>query len=252
MIKEYDIIAFAESKTDDFDDFDLPGFSFTYMKNRKRNKRVRSGGILIVINDSIKDYFDTDLKLSSEVIIWLKEKNKILKTTNKIALGFVYISPIGSIYYDDDCFENIEKDISMLKSQKFDILLLGDFDARTRTDNDYAEFDDTLLEQLAISADQISAETSENLIKLKNANVPLKRSSQDCAKNPHGDKLIELCCNCDIFIMNGRIGADNNIGRTTCQDKSLIDYAIGSSDVLCACNDFRKNRGFQPTFFRSS
>ena len=33
MIKDYDIIAFAESNTDYFDDFNLPGFSFAYMKN---------------------------------------------------------------------------------------------------------------------------------------------------------------------------------------------------------------------------
>ena len=200
---------------------------------------MRSGGIFIAINDSIKENFDIDLKLSSEVIIWLKEKKKILKTRNKMAVGFVYIAPIGPFYYDDETFENIGKDISMLKSQQFDILLLGDFNARTRTDDDYAEFDETLLEQVAISVDQISTETSENFIKLKNANVQLRRSSHDCAKNSHGDELIELCCNCDIFIMNGHIREDKNIGETTCQDKSLIDYAIGSSDVLCACNDLR-------------
>ena len=80
MIKDYDIIAFAESKTDDFDNFNLPGFKFTSMKNRKRNKRVRSGGIFIAIKDSIKDNFETDLKLGSEIIIRLKEKKKVLKT----------------------------------------------------------------------------------------------------------------------------------------------------------------------------
>ena len=247
MIKDYDIIAFAESKTDDFDNFNLPGFKFTYMKNRKRNKRVRSGGIFIAIKDSIKDNFEIDLKLGSEIIIWLKEKKKVLKTKNKMALGFVYVPPIGSFYYDDESFENIEKDICMLKSQKFAILLVGDFNARTRTLDDFIEFDDTLLEQVTISADQISTETNENLIKLKNANIPLKRSSQDCAKNSHGDKLIDLCCNCDIFIMNGRIGADKDIGRTTCQDKSLIDYVIGSPDVLCSCNDLRVE-DFNPLF----
>ena len=49
MIKDYDIIAFAESKTDDIDNFNLPGFKFTYVKNRKRNKQVRSEGIFIAI-----------------------------------------------------------------------------------------------------------------------------------------------------------------------------------------------------------
>ena len=135
----------------------------------------------------------------------------------------------------------------MLKSQKFAILLVGDFNARTRTLDDFIELDDTLLEQVTISADQISTETNENLIKLKNAKIPLKRSSQDCAKNSHGDKLIDLCCNCDIFIMNGRIGADKDIGRTTCQDKSLIDYVIGTPDVLCSCNDLRVE-DFNPLF----
>ena len=102
MIKDYDIIAFVESKTDDFDNFNLPGFEFTHMKNRKRNKRVRSGGIFIAIKDSIKDNFEIDLNLGSEIIIRLKEKKEVLKAKNKMALGFVYVPPIGSFYYDDE------------------------------------------------------------------------------------------------------------------------------------------------------
>ena len=67
-----------------------------------------------------------------------------------MALGFVYVPPIGSFYYDDESFENIEKDICMLKSQKFAILLVGDFNARTRTLDDFIELDDTLLEQVTM------------------------------------------------------------------------------------------------------
>ncbi len=39
-IARYEIIAFAESKTDDFDEVLVPGFKTIYMKNRKQNKRV--------------------------------------------------------------------------------------------------------------------------------------------------------------------------------------------------------------------
>ena len=73
---------------------------------------------------------------------------------------------------------------------------------------------------------------------LNDSNIPLSRVSQDKTKNSHGDKLIELCRNSNIFIMNGRIATDKMVGKTTCQDKTVIDYAIGSPDILCASRDF--------------
>lgn len=44
--------------------------------------------------------------------------------------------------------------------------------------------------------------------------------------NLFGYSLIEFCKNNDIYIVNGRIDKDCKIGKTTCKDRSVVDYII--------------------------
>ncbi len=83
-------------------------------------------------------------------MVWLKENRKILDPGNKLALGFVYSPPLGSHYYDDESFKNLEKEITYLKEQGCDIILVGDFNARTKTVNDFIEYDDSFLEHVGV------------------------------------------------------------------------------------------------------
>jgi hypothetical protein len=52
--------------------------------------------------------------------------------------------------------------------------------------------------------------------------VPLDRKSQDRKINSHGLRLIDICRNNNMFILNGRIGNDQN-GAFTFKHKSVID-----------------------------
>ena len=54
------------------------------------------------------------------------------------------------------------------------------------------------------------------------------RISQDKHTNNNGFKLIEICINNDLFILNGRFGNDKTIGKLTFRRQSLIDYTICS------------------------
>ena len=56
---------------------------------------------------------------------------------------------------------------------------------------------------MGVETDCLPDETSSALKKLKELGVPIKRHSEDKNKNQHGDKLLELCRNCDLFIVNG-------------------------------------------------
>ena len=47
MIKKYDILIFVETKTDEFDEINLPGGYSYHVKHRKKFKR-KSGGIIII------------------------------------------------------------------------------------------------------------------------------------------------------------------------------------------------------------
>ena len=53
----------------------------------------------------------------------------------------------------------------------------------------------------------------------------LERMSSDIHRNDYGYKLIELCKNNNLYIVNGRIGET----KLTCKDSSTVDYIICSA-----------------------
>ena len=67
-----------------------------------------------------------------------------------------------------------------------------------------------------------------------------RRNSIDNELNNHGKRLLEICRNTDLRILNGRVSGDS-LGRPTFHRKSsvsVIDYAICDKDL------FRHNRKF--------
>ena len=57
--------------------------------------------------------------------------------------------------------------------------------------------------------------------------------------NNNGHKMVALCRNLDVHIVNGRIGADKEKGLLTCDNASAIDYALASSELFLCLEDFR-------------
>ena len=60
----------------------------------------------------------------------------------RLMVGVVYIPPAGSPYYKDDTFTIIENEIFQNAESGKPLLLLGDFNARTRCSPDYTIVDD--------------------------------------------------------------------------------------------------------------
>ena len=91
--------------------------------------------------------------------------------------------------------------------------MLGDFNSRTG-----------ILDELLDTNEYVDAlsETTSTLF-----DIP-KRSSQDHVKNQTGIELIELCRTNGYVIVNGRVGKDADIGKVTCKNVSVVDYAITS------------------------
>ena len=56
--------------------------------------------------------------------------------------------------------------------------------------------------------------------------------SIDTIVNNDGRYLLDLCKYSNIFIWNGRCGADRNIGDFTCKNVSVIDYCISNVDLF--------------------
>ena len=106
-------------------------------------------------------------------------------------------------------------------------MIIGDFNSRTGTANEIM-----LLDNDDIVLDSSYFKYPDVLNTLKYLNMPVKRSNVDKSTNRNGDNLVDLCKVQELVIVNGRIGADKNIGRTTCDDISTIDYVICTPDFL--------------------
>jgi hypothetical protein len=59
-------------------------------------------------------------------------------------------------------------------------------------------------------------------------NIPLERQVQDSHVNNYGYKLIDLCKNSDLYIVNSQRGSDKFTGGTTCKNSSTVDFVLSS------------------------
>ncbi|CAG2184425.1 unnamed protein product [Mytilus edulis] len=69
--------------------------------------------------------------------------------------------------------------------------------------------------------------------------IPLHRvTSCNCAPNNYGHKLLNVCKRNNMYIANSRVGNDKGIGKKTCNDTSVIDYLLLSSNLFPVVKEF--------------
>ncbi|CAC5367388.1 unnamed protein product [Mytilus coruscus] len=109
-----------------------------------------------------------------------------------------------------------------------------DFNSRTASLQDFNDLVDTddFLAQNLIDINEFS-----NVNILDKLDIQRKRHSVDLSVNTYGRKLIQLCKNNNMYIMNGRIGNDEE-GKPTSKNTSVIDYAISTADVFYLVKNF--------------
>ncbi|XP_006822537.1 uncharacterized protein LOC102802199, partial [Saccoglossus kowalevskii] len=130
---------------------------------------------------------------------------------------------------DVDLFSYLEKDILQF-SLKGDVLLVGDFNARIGSLDD--RIDDSKNMHLPLPSYYIN----DNL---GNRNTMVVNSS--CCINKFGKKIIQLCIDCNLIILNGRTIGDST-GKYTChtpQGSSTIDYGITSKNLCDSLQYFK-------------
>jgi hypothetical protein len=92
--------------------------------------------------------------------------------------------------------------------------IVGDFNAKTGTLNDFIIPDETLLDLFNLDSDDDVLSYMLDYKNLENQGVPLSRVSQcSCQPNNYGFKLLNLCKKLNIYIANSRIGLFNVIKR---------------------------------------
>ena len=164
-----------------------------------------------------------------DCFVWLKLDKNIFKISKNIYICAAYIPPRDSTYWihhhDSDPYETLEQDIAKFQ-QDGEIILIGDFNARTGTKPDYVsdfiENDDV----------ELIVRSSENTL-LDSLNRK-HRSNLDSNVNTYGNKLLDICKGLGLRIMNGRTLGDS-VGAYTCfpyNGKSTVDYIISGENIV--------------------
>ena len=243
LIQSYDLIFLQETKLDNLDvqyveeSLDKLGFT-VFFRNRFEVSNRKSGGILVAVKHKYaKNCIRCNPK--SEYVLWLKMSKSVFGLKSDILFGGVYIAPEGSPYSTDLCYDDIESELSNLDTAEGEnsyVCLIGDFNSRTGKQSEFVSFDKALVEGLGFESDLIEAINAENNLELLGING--ERVTRDTRSNNYGNNLIGFCKSNSLYVFNGRLGKDTYEGRFTTTKNSIVDYYIGSPQMLTLVHEF--------------
>ena len=156
---------------------------------------------------------------------WLKLDKFFLQLKKDIYLCTLYLVPQSSPYLtkmEIHVLETIERDIIEKYNEKGDTILMGDFNARTGSEEDLIISDD--ISHVPLSDNQYVIDTAVGKI-----------SSHDSHIDTRGKELLDMCISNQLRILNGRTFGDS-FGIYSCYkpvDCIVVDYAIVSQHLLC-------------------
>ena len=124
FVAQYGIIGIQESKLDDVDRVNIPGYQ-VFANNRARISRYRSGGIAILVKNELYPFI-TIQKIESKLISWLAISKQILPTDDDLYCGIVYIPPYRSKFAHDDPYLELQAEVDKYMAKSKNILMFGD------------------------------------------------------------------------------------------------------------------------------
>jgi hypothetical protein len=114
------------------------------------------------------------------------------------------------------------QDIAKVQTLGGIVLMGGDFNVCIATLSDTINISD-LCELLQVP----------ELVRTEQSNIMTKRQNRDASVSSWGRKLLNLCCDAGLFILNGRTPSDE-LREFTCLANggcSIIDYIVGSPTI---------------------
>lgn len=230
QINKYDLVLLTETHVGYDTKVELDNF-FYYLFCRKKSKNNRFfGGLGIFIRKNIRKGVEFMNNGNSEYQ-WLKLHKDFFGLRKDTFLCTVYFAPKSNI----NLLELLEKDILEKYGKKGDIILLGDFNARTGSNPDFIIKDSTT--HMPIDNNYYDTDS-----------VVEERISQDHIVDKRGKDLLDLCIGNQIRIVNGRC-CGNSTGKFTCYKPngcSVVDYVLVSEKLLSQVlymevSDFKAN-----------
>ena len=156
--------------------------------------------------------------------------------TFTFVMGATYIPCDRKDFKNINVFDDIETDVLNIKLlYETPIFMIGDWNAHTQTICDYLNVDDIVAEETGcyVLNQEITAPP----------NFSLQRFSLDVMKvNRNGDNMIPFLISSGCKIVNGRLGSDRCIGKSTCfktKEHSVIDYLVACDNMLPYITEFK-------------
>ena len=91
LVNKFNILCFVETKTDDVDEIEIPGFTVK-MKNRFKFRKIKSGGIILAVRNNLTNYI-FEIESESKYVFWFKADKRLFRLNQDIVFGIVYIPP---------------------------------------------------------------------------------------------------------------------------------------------------------------
>ena len=187
---------------------------------RKHGKRPNygSGGISIYIKNNIVNGTSVIHGESSDCM-WVCLKKSFFQLEEDIYVCFIYVPSVNSTFtnsQENNSFELLENDVCKFKS-KGRVVLMGDFNSQTSTSPDFNVTDD---DKYTPVPEQYNNDEHKTLYYRENEDI--------CSVNEYGKKLLELCIETELKILNGRMLGDLE-GKLTCHKwngSSTVDNGI--------------------------
>ncbi|CAG2193413.1 unnamed protein product [Mytilus edulis] len=173
------------------------------------NSKRGSGGVAALVKNDLLKYYNVEI-LNSEVqdILWIKLSNE----NDIICLCVCYLPPENSVYNDSLVFYTKLLEQVYMYQNIGKLYICGDFNSRCGDAQDFIEGVD---------------------------NVQI-REIVDSVSNRNGDLLIEFLVDCNMCMVNGRIGSQDftHIKGT---GKSVVDYVLTPHEQLNEVINFKVN-----------
>ena len=119
--------------------------------------------------------------------------------------------------------------------------ILGDIHRRTGEKDDFVETNQS--QHDFSTTEEIEFMSIDDIQSRSIAVIHKHRSSNDKMTNENGRELLKLCCNNNLFIVNGRIGTmpDCKFTCHTARGESVVDYFIVDPIMLSTITCFKVN-----------
>jgi exonuclease III len=226
MVKQYDIVCIQETWLIDSCQFNVRGYGiFRSDRGSHKKKNTGSGGVVVLYKLGLKKGLKK-LSSANKDFLWLRLDKNFFNVQNDIYIANCYIAPEDSVVHKNigyDVMDILSTEIAYY-SQKGDVILTGDLNARTGN----------IQEKLVEFRENFQYENEIDNIGVQSSIVLPKRTNSDKVINQFGRKLMEINETFHLAILNGRILGDTG-GEKTCytnRGSSTVDYFIVCTDLI--------------------